>query len=610
MDDDLLLFYNKELNYLRRSAAAFARQNPSAAAKLRISEDAVEDPHVERLIQAVAFLNGRTRKKLDDDYPELTEGLLNVLFPHYLNPIPSMTITRMFADKGIIDEYHIAKGTLLETAPIDDERLLFRTAYPVSLWPFDLRRIEMIEGAYKAPPVPSHLSAVAIIRMEISCFQKDLAFANLRPNQLRFFLRGDNATVAPLYHLLMNNVVAIAIADDAYDTKPAFVPPEQLVPVGFAEEENLLDYPPQSFSGYRLLSEYFAFPQKYHFIELQNLRDRWQDRKNKIEIYFYFDKTIAELSRAVNKDTFVFGCTPAVNLFPQTAEPIVVNARSEEYHVIADSRHPLHKEIYQIRSVKAVTTDGKELPLRPFYGISHDAFDDEDAIYWYASRRSSLEIDEDHLDNGSELYLNLVDKNYLAVETKQQWILYIDTVCMNRDLPKRLPYGGGQPKLRLREGGMVSDIECLVPPSATVRTLNRPGYQWKLISHLSLNHMPFLQSLEGVSALRELLSLYEFGGNKANQAAINAIDDIQYRQIASRVSNKQYSALCRGIEITLTLDEARFKDQNLHLFSTVLDRFFALYAPMNSFTKLIIKAKQKDQIIKKWKPRSSYLQLE
>ena len=607
MDDDLLKYYSKELGFLRKSAAGFAKQNPNAASRLRISPDAIEDPHVERLIQSVAFLNGRIRKKLDDEYPELTDAFLNVLYPHYLGPVPSMSIVKMQADKGLAEDYLVPKGALLETPPVEGDPLIFRTAYPVRLWPFDVSRAELVEGAFKAPPVPVHLNPVAIIRLELKTFADDIAFSTLKPEKLRFYLRGEASVVNPLYYLILNHVSAIAIADDAVDTKPTYAGPESIKPVGFAEDENLLDYSPRSFDGYRLLTEYFAFPQKFNFIEIDGLGKKWKTRKGKVELYLYLDKTLPDLHRGISKETFALGCTPIVNLFKQIAEPISVTGYQNEYHLVADSRNMLHKEIVSIDEVKATTLDGNEIPIRPFYGFSHSGVD-ADTLHWFASRRRAPEVDAEHIDPGTETYISLVDRDYLA-QSPHKWVLNVKVTCSNRDLPKRLPFGGGQPALHLQEGGLVEQIECLMPPTATRRPSFSASRSWKLISHLTLNQMPLLAGPEGVAALKELLKLYDFDDSQITQSLINSIVDISYRQIASRVRAKGNTALCRGLEVTVTLDENRFKDQSMYLFGAVLERFFALAAPLNSFTKMVIRTKQKNEIYKKWKPRAAHVQL-
>lgn len=603
MDDELLDFYNKELTFLRRSAARFSQENPQAASALRISEDAIEDPHVEHLIQSVAFLNGRVRKKIEDDFPELNESLLDILYPHYLRPIPSMSIVKLRAQKGLSEDYTVPKDSLLETHPVDGEPVTFRTSYPVTLWPFKVTNAELVEGAYRAPPIPSYLDSSAVIKIQLTCDEEDIEFGTLKPDHIRFYIRGEEGLSSKLYTLIFNHVVGVSVADHSLDTSPVYLGPDAIQPVGFEDRDNLLEYSNRSFIGYRLLTEYFVFPKKFLFFDIKGLGKKLKGRGNKIELFLYLNKSFAGVSEFVDSSTFELGCTPIVNLFKQRAEPIIADGHCDEYHLVADSRQKLSKEIYQIEEVHVTGSNGEEIDISPFYGLNHDG--KHSSLYWHARRRAVLNDKPNLSDNGTEVFVSIVNDNYLAQDAKK-WIINTDTLCMNRDMPKRLPFGGGQPKLFLREGGLIEEIECLTPPTQTIRPSKKNGMRWRLISHISINHLPLFDNEQALSILKELLALYNFNDSLNTQALINGIDSIKTRQIASRVRSRGNTAICRGIEITLTLDETRYKDQNMFLFATVLERFFALYAPINSFTKLVLKTIQKEEPIRKWTPRASH----
>src|SRR5215470_13619897 len=138
MADELLSYYNQELLYLTKLGAEFAERHPAAAGRLRISADAVEDPHVSRLMQGVAFLNARIRRKLDDEFPELTDALLGQLYPHYLAPIPSMSIVSFAVQKDLAESRTVRAGCEIETEAIGGETCRFRTTQDVPLWPIEL----------------------------------------------------------------------------------------------------------------------------------------------------------------------------------------------------------------------------------------------------------------------------------------------------------------------------------------------------------------------------------------------------------------------------------------------------------------------------------------
>jgi len=593
------------LSYIRRSAAAFAEENPKIAGRLRLSQDTIEDPHVSRLIESVAFLNARVRKKLDDSFPEISNSMLEVLYPHYLSPIPSMSIIQFKGVEEATTGYSIKSGSLIETQAVEGEPCRFNTAYPVTLWPIEISHAQLVRGSYQAPSLPKHFGAVAVLKLKLSCLSDDMSFEALSPDELTFYLSGQSTDVSPLYELIFNHTVAISIASDPTDKQATFFDVDNLKPVGFEKEEGLLPYPARSQLGYRLLSEYFTFPEKFNFFKLDGLAKAAFDKKGKdVEIYFYLNESVPELETTLNKDNFQLGCTPMVNLFSQHTESTTLHHRTEEYHVVPDSRRMLSKEIYSIDEVEAISPDGQKIEYRPFYGFNHQMKDRSDVAYWHANRRAAEIHRQEDIDTGTEMYISLVDLNFQP-DIPDNWVLNVKTTCLNRDLPGRLPFGGGQPYLQLGEGNApLSSVQCLTPPTKTKRIELKDSTRWRLISHLNLNHISLTDSENGADVLREILTLYNFDDSPSTRSLIDGVVSISSKPIMSRVKDQGISALCRGLEVTLVLDEDRFEGQGLFLFASVLERFFALYAPINSFTKLVLRTKQRENAVKKWLPRA------
>ena len=290
-------------------------------------------------------------------------------------------------------------------------------------------------------------------------------------------------------------------------------------------------------------------------------------------------------------------------MFSQYAESIGLTHQQEEFHVIPDSRRLLAKEIYSIDEVEAIAPNGESKKYLPFYGANHQSDSSNNVSYWHTSRRPGKTRVKTEIDNGTEIFIALVDVNFKD-DIEDNWTLNVKTTCLNRDLPGRLPFGGGQPRLQLGEGNApLSKIDCITPPTKTKRLELTENTRWRLISHLNLNHLSLLDSDNGAEILREILTLYNFDNSAATRAMIEGVLSVECKQVMSRVRNKGMSALCRGIEVTLLLNEERFEGQGLYLFASVLERFFALYAPLNSFTKLVLKTKRQGLPIKKWPAR-------
>ena len=606
MPDDLLDYYNRELTFIRRLGAEFAAANPKIAKRLRLSPDgAADDPHVERLIEAFAYLTARIRTKLEDQFPELTASLLDVLYPHYLAPIPSMSIVQFKIDQEqdqLTSGFTLPRHTELETEPVRDEPCRFRTCYPVTLWPIEIRSAVLAHAPLPAPVTPYFDEASSVLRLGLSCSSQDVDFATLGIDTLRFFLKGQPHHVHRLYELLFNHAIGVAVTRATAPIEPILLGSDVIGQVGFGLEEGLLPYPPRSFLGYRLLTEYFVLPQKFLFVDfnLSAIRDK-SGLENKLVIYVYFNKLAPELTRNISPDTFQLGCTPIVNLFPQRADPIALSHTSFEYQVVPDRRRPMALEVYSIDRVSATTSEGESLEFRPFFSIRHAGDRGPDRIYWHASRRPA-EATMATGDRGTELFLSLVDPRFEPTSDAGS-VLEVQTTCLNRDLPLNLPYGGDQPRLQLREGsGPISRIRCLTPPTPTFRPDLGHGLLWRLISHLSLNHLSIVEK-GGEEALREILKLYDFVDSAETQAQISGILGVKSRRVVGAVRSEGPLTFCRGIEVTLQFDEDRYTGSSLFLFASVLEHFLGLYCTLNSFTKLIATVKGREGELRRWPPR-------
>lgn len=606
MNDDLLAYYNRELSYVRKSAAQFAAAYPKIAARLRLGPDSSEDPHVERLIEAFAYLTARTRLKLDDDFPELTEAMLGVLYPHYQAPVPSMAVLQFDLDPAqneMIAGHTLAPGANLETDPIQGEPCRFRTCYPVRLWPVQIRDAKLARAPFKAPNLPN-VKAAAVVRLSLSCRSKNVAFRQFELGALRFFLKGQPQHVYPLYELLFHNVVAVALANSDDDKQPVVLDPDCIRPVGFERDDGMLPYPKRSFLGYRLLTEFFVFPDKFRFFEIAGLDRATLSRiGNTMEVFLYLDRSAPDLEPNVSADTFRLGCSPVVNLFPMRAEPVALTHTEFEYRVIPDARRPASFEVYSVDRVAATAGGDKTTEFRPFFSVKHGGDANAGAKYWHASRRAAEQQQvQGNLDRGTEVFLSLVDLDFHP-SAPADATLEIETTCTNRDLPGRLPFGGDQPRLQLTEGGaLIAKVSCLTAPTKTLRPAMRHGTLWRLVSHLSLNHLSLVDGSDGADALREILKLYDFTDSPETRTLIEGVTGVRSRRAVGRVGGKN-GAVCRGTEVTLELDPDRFTGSGLFLFAAVMERFLALYSNVNAFSRLIITIRGRSGEFQRWPPR-------
>ncbi|HKR11888.1 MAG TPA: type VI secretion system baseplate subunit TssF [Pyrinomonadaceae bacterium] len=618
MRDDLRGYYERELIFLRQMGAEFAEKYPKIASRLQLEAERCEDPHVERLIEAFAFLAGRVRLKADDEFPEITESFLNVLYPHYLAPIPSMAIVQFGARAGTLTTgYTIPRDTGLYSQPIKETPVRFRTGYPTTLWPIEVKSATL----QSMDPVDTRGKwREAVLKLKLSCLN-DTALSTLhvgdtqRPiESLRFYLNGDPQLVYPLYEMLFNHTTRVELrpgvpgpskrTQDLRGLKasPVIMPPSALAQAGFEADELMLDYPARSFWGYGLLSEYFAFPEKFLFFDVKGLDLAAQAGFGpRFEIHIHL-RDVTPPPGAPNAETFQLGCAPVINLFKTTAEPIRLTGLQHEYHLIPDVRRQLALEVYSVDSVVADDPQlGRSREFQPFYSFRHAYEQETDRTFWYASRRPSPRPD----DSGTELYLSLVDLGFNP-HVPATSILTVHTTCTNRDLPERLPFGGKGGTLEVEGAAPVSGVRLLTKPTPTLRPPPRRGTQWRLISHLTLNHLSLVNSGRGGTpdALQEILFLYDLTGSPVARKQVLGISSVTSRPAVRQTGSRIGSGFVRGLETTIEFDEEQYVGSGLFLFATILERFLGLYASINSFNQLVVKTRQTEGVLKQWPPRA------
>jgi len=624
MRDELLGYYERELVFLRRMGAEFARKYPKIATRLLLDEEKIEDPHVERMIEAFAFLTGRINLKLDDELPEITESFLNVLYPHYLAPIPSMAIAQFSfgsPNDKLTAVQKLARGARLNSRPVDGTPCQFRTAYDVHLAP-----LEIVDAALESPAPKDARGKFSNshIRISMRCYG-DANLHEMKVGEtgqpldfLRFYLNGDPQLVFPLYEIIFNHADKVEfrprepmIGGKSMKSmsnlklklpESVFLNASDVIKqVGFDDSEAVLPYTKRSFSGYRLLTEYFSFPYKFLFFDLHGL-DQAIAKKfgSNFDILIHL-KDVTPPAAPVVVDTFRMGCTPIVNLFSRLADPIYISQHKYEYHVIPDVHRQSTTEIYSVDGV--ITTEPRTNTTRefsPFYSLRHAYGEQVEKSFWYATRKTSQRPD----DEGTEVFMSLVDMNFNPLVPAVE-VLNVRTMCTNRDLPARLPFGGKEGDFEVEGTALLSRVRCLTKPTETIRPARRRAAQWRLISHLNLNYLSLVSGENGTpEALQEILHLYNFTDSAVTRKQILGITGIEARKVVKQMGGHIGAGFVRGLETTLTFDEDQFVGSGMFLFACVLERFLGLYASLNSFNQMVLRTEQREEPVKRFPPRA------
>jgi type VI secretion system protein ImpG len=605
--DDLLFHYSQELTYLRYLGAEFANKYPKVASRLLLEAGKCEDPHVERLLEGFAFLAARIYTKIDDEFPEVVESLLSVLYPYYLRPIPSASVVQFHLDPEqgkLMTGMPIPRGSLLYSAPVAGTPCKFQTCYDTTLWPVEVKSAEW-RSADRVQPPAQVSGASAVIRLELNCFA-DVTFSKLDLKTLRFYLQGDGTVIGGLIELLCSNCVQVMVRDLAAPAKKSItLPPGSLRQVGFRPDEGLFPFPRRSFWGYRLLQEYFAFPEKFNFLDLSGLEKIAEAGfGDRVEVLFFlseFERSDRRqsLELGVSKSTFRLGCAPSINLFAQVAEPILMEQKRFEYRIVADARREEALDIFSIDEVTGVMSGSTEtVEYQPFFSHRHSSsHDGPTRTFWHSTRKLSGW----RTNKASDVYITFVDLSG-SKKTPDRDTVTMRLTCTNGELPSRLPFGNEEGDFELESGGPITRIVSLTKPTEALQPPQNAALLWRLVSKLSLNYLSLVS--EGVDAFREILRLHNFASSLSSEKQIDGILSLKSEPHFARLLSPQGVTFARGTRVEIELDEEQFAGVGAYTFSAVMDVFLGLYTSMNSFSQLVVRTRQRKRVLKQWPPRA------
>ncbi len=599
---ELLPHFERELAFLRSNAEEFGRRYPRVAGRLAVSGEVLQDPHVERLIQAFALLSSRIHKRLDDDFPMFAESFLDLLYPHYLRPLPSSSIAFFDAGTGasqLSRSAIIPAGTSLHSRPVRGVNCRFRTTSEAQVMPVRIASAAF-RGTATAPTgtmVPRQATATLSIQLELTSPQA--TWATLGVDHLRLYVDGDASLVTALRETLASRVLATMVQAaqvGAWSVDPNALPRT----VGFDDADALVDLDARSHTAYRLLIEYFAFPQKFNFVDLPLPEAARRATGRTLGLHLSLgglrtESDDARLLEAVGASNLLTGCVPVTNLFATRADPIRITQASTMHPILPDGRRAFGHEVFAIDRVYRVhqTAAGETIQtFKPFYSLQHeDLLQDGESVgrYWFSHRRPA-----DGQSPGYETEIGLVDLEF-DPSLPQTDTLSIDVRATNRDLPCQMSIGNPAGDLFTEGGGVWREIRLLRKPTPPYRFEVGKGLLWRLISHLSLNHLSLTGS--GLDALKEMLRLYDLPRSIVNQRLLDGMIAVEYKAAQAFLDGEPFATLVRGTEIRLTVDEQNFVGSGLHLFAQVLDRFFALYCHVNSFTQLKLVSSRSGEVL-------------
>lgn len=553
-------YYQQEINYLRELAVEFSRAYPEIAPML---SGPSADPDVERLLEGTAFLTGLLQEKLEDDFPEIINGLMNIILPHYIRPIPSTSIVAFYPKRGLKETISVPAGTSLESTPIEGTSCIFKTCFNVDVHPFRLVSAELVQKT----------GLTNQIRLILEFTSSDLSRWN--PECLSFLLGGSFTDATDLFMLLTHYLQRITLRPTEGGSE-YILPANALRPAGFDMKNALLPFPGNAFSGYRLLQEYFILPRKFLFCELTGW-EGWRDRGTGRRLEIVFDLLPSPVTPPkIKNDHFIFFTTPVVNLFTREGEPFTVNHQREKIRLRSSSKNLQHFQIYSVDKVAGYSQGS--VKKRDYIPLEMFRHSDPDSISYEISRSRSP------VNDASEVFLSIAYPRGVAEKINET--LSVTMTCTNGDLPERLQLG--DICRQTSDSPELLEFRNIIAPTSSVEPPVGKNTIWRFLSHISLNYL----SIANVDNIKEMLSLYAYPEGRdrekiaANLRRIDGITDLSIVP-ADRLSN---GVMLRGQTIEITARQDHFAGMgDLYLFVAVLDLFLAVYSGFNSFTQLKLK---------------------
>ncbi|RLM02825.1 type VI secretion system baseplate subunit TssF [Gibbsiella quercinecans] len=614
MDSKLLEYYNRELAYLREMGAEFAEQYPKVAGRLGMRGIDVADPYIERLMEGFAFLTSRVQLKMDAEFPRFSQRLLEIIYPNYLAPTPSMAIAELTPDssKGDISGgFRVPRGTMMDSQTLKKTGITcsYTTAHDVTLQPVRIKQVELGGIPADIPLAALGLQnrgSVSALRIRMECFES-VTLKNLNLDQLMFYLAGPDLQAQQLLELVMQHSVGLLCQTVEATPQRCVLADDALRQEGFEPDQALLPNDLRNFEGYRLLQEYFAFPARFQFVSVSGLRPLLQNARasqktlRQFDIIVLLDKQDLALERVIDASHLALHCTPVINLFPKVAERITLNENQHEYHLVVDNIRPLDYEVFSVQRLGSSASEKRyEQEFRPFYSTLSE--DDGNYGAYFSLRREQRSLSE-HARRygtrtgyiGSEVFVSLVDERQSPWHSDLKY-LTADVLCTSRDLPLMLLQDQGN--FVMPDSIPIKQVTLKKGPTPPRPALADGMIAWRLISQLQLNYLSLMDGdpQQGAASLRQLLGLYGNLSEPAIAKQIQGVRHCQLRPVYRRVPEPGPIVFARGIAIDLSVDERAFSGNSPYLLGSVLERLFSRLVAINTFTEMTLSSQQRGEI--------------
>ena len=581
MIEELLPYYEKQLQEFGQQSRAFADKYPKIAQRLSLNQEQIDDPHIERLIQAFSLIAARIDKKLADSYDIFTRSLFEVMFPQYLRHFPACSVVS-FEDlnkqKQLTDVHIIPKGTTLKSRSFKGVQCEFNTSAEVKLLPIQLESLSFQTN----PSAHIHLNQNATLNLKFELLNPAKNW--LKNEKLFIYLDAiSNFPLQVLDHIFHKETsFSLRINHKVVAIKNPFEV------MGFDENESLLPVDQHTHHAYRLLIEYFCFPEKFSYLNLNlDFLKLLKEENLSFEVQIHLklnlnDQAIIRNYSELNVANFKLFTSPVVNLFEKQAEPQKINHKNLEYPLMTDAHHPEFYQVYSIVEMNLIREKSNQdqvvYPILPFFAMSH--YHGDDIQFFYALNPTVLQ--NQYVETG----YSIISKQLEPHSIKSDFVS-CKLLCSNRELPHEA-LGQSNNVLNLNDSTVARRALVLKRPTAPFQFEKNKNEQWRIISHLSLNTLALMKG-DAVSHIKELLELYNLPKSKENHLIIDAIKKIEFEITNKLVEAKPFPMFVRGVKVLMDVDVQVFRGHSLYIFSELISHIFNLKVQMNSFVDVFVR---------------------
>ncbi len=613
MDTKFLEYYSRELTYMREMASEFADHHPKIAKRLGMQGVDIADPYVERLIESFCFMAARTHLKLDAEFPRFTQRLLEVVYPNYVAPTPSMAVVRLLPslkEGDFKSGLQVPRNSVFKSGVPAGEQTAceFRSSQDVTLWPIEIVSARLTGVPPDIPDVDRHLlphvrlGGALRLRLRTSGGIKFSALDGL--DRLPVYIGGDERIASHIFEMLHNGAVATVTRQDGDDRSRGHVVARQAIELeGFGTKQGLLPLPWNTFHGHNLLHEYFACPSRFYFFALSQLAPGLaQIDGDEAEIVILLDRMPPELVAHIDESRFMLFCTPIINLFPKRTDRIEVKRALTDFHLLPDRSRPLDYEVFSVSRLFGHRAEqAGEIAFTPLFHTLHD--DTGNHGRYFSLRReqrmlsaSARKYGTRTAYTGTDVFVSLVDQAEAPYADDIRY-LSVDAWVTNRDLPRLIPRNG-RADLTMSDSVPIDGAVLVRLPTAPRAPYAHGETAWRLIRQLGFNYMPLadLDHADGGQALRNMLRLFVAPGEHEQHAQIDSLVGTRTEPVVRRLPGEGLLVFGRGVHCSLTVDETGFSGVSPFLFGLVLEHYLARHASINVFTETELHSMQRGSI--------------